>query len=435
MNMTIFYLFIYCMEGFIFFLYADRIFTVGKSRHACLLGTCVLYGLLFLFSFSDLVWLKTFSFFFANFLCLFLLFRVKWYSALFHTAFLTAVMGSSEVIVMGLNTRLYAAFQTAKTYTPDTVFLILSSKLLYLLITQLAIFFFHKTKDQDRRPDPDELILNMIPLLSITVYLTLGIISGFYTFPSLLQGMITISGIFLLLINFLIFWVYQRSKKKNEEYTAMQLQIQQEKDQTEYYQMLARHDESQKILIHDIKHHLQAIDDLSDSQSCEKIHTYVQNLLRTSYQDQVKVSDNHFLNLILSRYIQLCRDQNIAFETDIRAGLLGFLDYQDMTALFTNLLDNAVASASEMESTSFIDLRIRHLPESSCTLISLINSCPSSPYDALTGTLSTKKKNKMRHGYGMRSVSRVVKAHQGNMDLYYDDESKTFHTTVQFPDE
>lgn len=58
MNMTIFYLFIYCMEGFIFFLYADRIFTVGKSRHACLLGTCVLYGLLFLFSFSDLVWLK-----------------------------------------------------------------------------------------------------------------------------------------------------------------------------------------------------------------------------------------------------------------------------------------------------------------------------------------------------------------------------------------
>ena len=41
----------------------------------------------------------------------------------------------------------------------------------------------------------------------------------------------------------------------------------------------------------------------------------------------------------------------------------------------------------------------------------------------------------MRHGYGMRSVSRVVKAHQGNMDLYYDDESKTFHTTVQFPDE
>lgn len=161
----------------------------------------------------------------------------------------------------------------------------------------------------------------------------------------------------------------------------------------------------------------------------------MQNLLRTSYQDQVKVSDNHFLNLILSRYIQLCRDQNIAFETDIRAGLLGFLDYQDMTALFTNLLDNAVASASEMESYSFIDLRIRHLPESSCTLISLINSCPSSPYDALTGTLSTKKKNKMRHGYGMRSVSRVVKAHQGNMDLYYDDESKTFHTTVQFPDE
>lgn len=101
MNMTIFYLFIYCMEGFIFFLYADRIFTVRNSRRACLLWICMLYGLLFLFSFSDLIWLKTISFFLANFLCLFLLFRVKWYTALFHTAFLTAVMGSSEVIVMG----------------------------------------------------------------------------------------------------------------------------------------------------------------------------------------------------------------------------------------------------------------------------------------------------------------------------------------------
>lgn len=58
MNMTIFYLFIYCMEGFIFFLYADRIFTVGKSRHACLLGTCVLYGLLFLFFFLRLSLVK-----------------------------------------------------------------------------------------------------------------------------------------------------------------------------------------------------------------------------------------------------------------------------------------------------------------------------------------------------------------------------------------
>ena len=143
----------------------------------------------------------------------------------------------------------------------------------------------------------------------------------------------------------------------------------------------------------------------------------------------------HTLAQAMSSIVYAAEKKEIAVSVDCPENLIISHDSKWTSEALFNLLDNAVASASEMESTSFIDLRIRHLPESSCTLISLINSCPSSPYDALTGTLSTKKKNKMRHGYGMRSVSRVVKAHQGNMDLYYDDESKTFHTTVQFPDE
>ena len=84
MNMTIFYLF-YLLYGRIYLFPVCRPDFYSWQKPPCLpSGDLCALRTFVSFSFSDLVWLKTISFFFANFLCLFLLFRVKWYSALFH---------------------------------------------------------------------------------------------------------------------------------------------------------------------------------------------------------------------------------------------------------------------------------------------------------------------------------------------------------------
>ena len=72
--------------------------------------------------------------------------------------------------------------------------------------------------------------------------------------------MITFGAISLLVSSLLVFGISQYNQRKNEEFTEMQLLVQKESDKAEYYKMLQMQYENQRILIHDIKKHLQSID-------------------------------------------------------------------------------------------------------------------------------------------------------------------------------
>lgn len=81
----------------------------------------------------------------------------------------------------------------------------------------------------------------------------------FYTFVSYnsienkLDAMISISMLFILLINILIFGLFEHIKQKNSEIAELTLQNQRDADSVEYYKALVSQDEKQKVLIHDIK--------------------------------------------------------------------------------------------------------------------------------------------------------------------------------------
>ncbi|MFZ1779189.1 GHKL domain-containing protein [Agathobacter rectalis] len=40
------------------------------------------------------------------------------------------------------------------------------------------------------------------------------------------------------------------------------------------------------------------------------------------------------------------------------------------------------------------------------------------------------KANKGRHGFGIKSIKKVVKQYHGNLQMYYDNDSGTFHTII-----
>ena len=63
-------------------------------------------------------------------------------------------------------------------------------------------------------------------------------------------------------------------------------------------------------------------------------------------------------------------------------------------------------------------------------MLSLINSCRENPFSGKNGRLITTKKDFLRHGYGILSIERVVKAYSGEMQMYYEEEKKEFHTII-----
>lgn len=74
----------------------------------------------------------------------------------------------------------------------------------------------------------------------------------------------------LLLINILTFYLQQDISKKNVEYARLQIELQKENDTVEYYRYIQENNEKQHILIHDIKNHLNTINNLNDGNHTEK---------------------------------------------------------------------------------------------------------------------------------------------------------------------
>lgn len=61
-----------------------------------------------------------------------------------------------------------------------------------------------------------------------------------------------------------------------------------------------------------------------------------------------------------------------------------------------------------------------------------INSCDVEPH-AEHGKLLTSKKNKDTHGFGTKSIKRIVQKYNGEMQWEYDNDQKQFKLVILFP--
>ena len=198
----------------------------------------------------------------------------------------------------------------------------------------------------------------------------------------------------------------------------------------EYYKTLFTQNKNQQILIHDIRKHLTSIAQLNAKNEQIKIQKYLETLLSSSeLQDSVRVSDNDMLNSILCHYTKICHDKRIKFKVDIRANLLKKLDYPELTSLFCNLLDNALEACINVPA-SYIEVSVLRKNNSNLTLISIINTCRIAPAFDDSGFPVSSKKDPRNHGLGLKSVNRIVNKYDGNIKMYYDIHSATFHTII-----
>lgn len=90
----------------------------------------------------------------------------------------------------------------------------------------------------------------------------------------------------------------------------MQLLLQQESDSARYYEMLHLQNENQRILIHDMKKHLQSIALLNEDNENEKIRAYIDQLMQSSdLLEFSKICDHKILNNIcaaIKKCVMIC---------------------------------------------------------------------------------------------------------------------------------
>ncbi len=430
MEMTLYLFFSFIIEAIIIYLYCSGLFEPKNSCKTCLLTLCSLYLILFCVSLMKSTLLNGILYFVINFIFLYSQFRLKWYSAIFHTAIITAIMGTCELIV-------YAVFQlftpdfwrNRQNYSDKWLFLILDKLIFFIVISFLTRFLKGQRKATDRT-DKSVFLLLFIPVSSIFVVMIFATIGETITLPPSIDLAVSLSCALLLVSNLLVFGINQYNQKRNEEFTQLQLQLQKEADFAEYHKMLTSRNENQRILIHDIKKHLQSIDLLNSDGKPEKIHAYIEQLMKSAdLKEAVRLCDHDMLNAILCRYMRQCNEKHIDFHTDVRQGTIDFLSENDLTSLFCNLLDNALEAAEHFP-TPFIELTVKNRDRTPFTVITLINSCRTNPFSGPDNTLISNKPDRQHHGFGIKSIQRTIHKYQGDLQMYYHEETLTFHTII-----
>lgn len=410
-------------EAVIDWIYFNSLFQ--KKRRNSILEYAILYIVLFALTFYHSAVVNIVSFFLINFIYLGYQYRIKLISCFFYSLTVTVTMGVTEIISLQMVPKLILnLYETHDAISLITVVVV--GKLFYYLILKVTeiIIKSHRGNDYSLK---EAIPLCFIPICSLIIIMGLIRISYDVELNIRYSYLLVACEIFILLINLMVSFFYEVSRERNSEMILLELQLQKEKYDNEYYQLMLRQEEDKSILIHDIKKHLYAISSYIESNEENAAQKYIDSILYSNeLQTSKKNSDNDLANSIISRYEALCKDNGIRFEVDIRKNALFSLADNEITSLLCNLYDNAYYAASRCDNP-YIALSIKQKENSSFTVISLINSSNNEARHA-------KKEKSRKHGYGLKSIDKIAQNHGGYMNAYYDEEEREYHTVVIISD-
>ena len=210
--------------------------------------------------------------------------------------------------------------------------------------------------------------------------------------------------------------------------TELELEKQKLHINEEYYIELEKQYDSSNILIHDIKKCLGNIKGLLLQNDNSKAIEYIDSIYDGYDIKQIKkYSNNKLINVIVSRYAQLCYNNNIEFSADIRDVNFSFIKDSEITALFDNLFENAFEATKKCPN-KFINIEVDYRNEN-CIFIKMLNSINNKPLFQ-NGVPITTKKDKKGHGIGIKSILKIVKKYHGNLDYTYIENENIFVTTI-----
>lgn len=372
MSAAVCYFLVYFAEALILLQYSSNVFEYKISSIKRYILLTILFIPIYFISFAHIGLLNTALFFVATYVFLKISTMENSATLFFHSAVMIVIMTLCELASMGVFSKFSYHFYSNMNDAVLLYSVSFLSKLLYFVIIYFISHKLSSTRSNIRFSIYEITTLAIIPVISVFVIYTMIYFLMNYEIKSPLNYLLILSSFFILLINILIFGLFEHIKQKNSEIAELTLQNQRDADSVEYYKALVSQDEKQKVLIHDIKKHLNAIASLNEQHDSEKIAAYLTHVLGSSeLKHSVRVCDNDLLNALLCRYQKICLTKKIALHIDIRSKCIDFVTYDDLSVLFGNLMDNAVESA-EKTVNPFIELNVFQKEKNNMTIITLI---------------------------------------------------------------
>lgn len=429
MPSLLFLIFTYLTEALIVYTYAQSIYKPKRSKLLSFsLITLSYILLLIIYKFSlenDIV--NTILILLANIVLIYFVFQSSLKSAIFHGIILCILQYISEVIALyliALTLKVPSQIVVTEHFKTGT----LISRVLYFMFSR----FLAKLSLKENRSKSwgQWALLSLLPVSSIFIILVMRNLTDSKELSSYQNFICILSMFFMLIVNIIIYIIYEQAEKSSQKLMEIEIENQKNEIDMQYLELLEKKNEAMQIMVHDYKNHIQAINSMTSSPD---IKEYLNAMLGEIHQyNRTGKTKNRLLDVIISKYIDICDKNNINFEIDIVSDNLAFIKNNDLSALFNNILDNAV-EATVKSQKKYINLHITNTLNSYHKII-ITNSCDDTP-NSINGKLITTKDKKSVHGFGTKSILRIVNKYQGEMQWEYNDSANEFKVIILIPSE
>lgn len=165
---------------------------------------------------------------------------------------------------------------------------------------------------------------------------------------------------------------------------------------------------------HDLKHQINLLKTQSYA-SAGKSTSYLEKMEREIrvYETQNKTG-NPILDAVLTNKALLCQNKEIELKFIVDGGALSFMEDMDVSALFGNMLDNAIESAQKQQEKQKRLIWLYVTREKQFVRIRTENYCDEK-IQFKNGMPVTTKKDRRLHGYGMKSIKSTVEKYNGSV--------------------
>ena len=271
----------------------------------------------------------------------------------------------------------------------------------------------------------NELIMFMVLILGEIVLLSL-FHDFFVKSESKYEIIVILSVIFVF--DLYLTYVLRRISQSYRMEKELDLLTQQSQLQLNAYKVLNEKYTASRHVIHDVKKHLASLDGLINDNNIEEARHYKE--LLTSELDKLMPRfecDNAILTVVVNNKMEAADKLKIDFQVDSEYTNIDFISNLDITAIFSNLLDNAFEACSELpEKNRHVSLSIKR--HNHFVFILLENTCGKVISNSENNYLSTKKNHQ---GIGMSNIKNACKKYDGSFNAHT--ENGHFITEILIP--
>lgn len=237
--------------------------------------------------------------------------------------------------------------------------------------------------------------------------------------------------IFLLLDLYLTYLIQRISKAYRTE-KELELVTQQSMLQLNAYKELNDKYNASRRIIHDVKKHINSLEGLINTNKADEAGRY-KDLLNIELNKLMPrfECDSSILTVVINNKLESADNLKIDFRVDAEFTQVDFISNLDITAIFSNLLDNAFEACSELpEGRRHVWLSITR--RNYFVFIYLENTFSRVEPDEEKGFASTKKHHQ---GIGLSNIRSACEKYRGNFNAHVENDLFITEVLIPIPDQ